>query len=473
MRRPFVMGLWALVGVICAIVFMAGGDAVSGQGTTCGMQLNQGPLVFCETFDQPSPVFNRSGQLNGTLWGVSRLLGGATGITTFKNSTLDGCNGPQAASPVGATDVIICNGQLRESVDDNTDVSVLALYAKQPFDFANRTGTVAFDVSNDTTGTHGAWPEFWLTDQPVPAPHAHLIPCDLCSVPRNGFGIRFAADRGSCGTGWRADSAVVSRNYVVEDRSIFDNNTTGMQIHETGCASLSSGPNGGLNHIELRISQNQIEVYASDAGSRTLNHINSITNANLSMTRGLVWIEDVHYNAEKAFVQNPQVPDQKNHTYAWDNVAFDGPATYRDLSFDVLDRGMALGGGLYQVGWETTPSSPANLTTLPMTAANIAAATNSNLLFNFGMSLTPTTFNYTINGHPHTAASPLGADLVGMRSLAVPIPLTDLVPGPQNILLSSNAADLYFTNVNIVLVAAATVPGFGGPRSPTNLRIVR
>jgi hypothetical protein len=142
------MGLWALVGVICAIVFMAGGDAVSGQGTTCGMQLNQGPLVFCETFDQPSPVFNRSGQLNGTLWGVSRLLGGATGITTFKNSTLDGCNGPQAASPVGATDVIICNGQLRESVDDNTDVSVLALYAKQPFDFANRTGTVAFDVSN-------------------------------------------------------------------------------------------------------------------------------------------------------------------------------------------------------------------------------------------------------------------------------------------------------------------------------------
>jgi hypothetical protein len=471
MRRPFVMSLWALVGVMCTFVFIPGGEAVFGQGTSCGMQLSQGPLVFCETFDQPSPVFNRSGQLNGTLWGVSRLIGGGNGVTTWKDSTLDGCNGPQAASPNGATDVIVCNGQLRESVDDNFDVSVLAMYAKQPFDFANRTGTVAFDVSNDTTGTHGTWPEFWLTDQPVPAPSAHGVPCDLCSIPRNSIGIRFAADRGSCPNGWRADSAIVTRNYVVEDRSIFENNTTGMQIHETGCASLSSGPNGGLNHVEIRISQNQIDVYASDAGSRTLSRINSITNANLSMTRGLVWIVDDHYNAEKAHIQNPDLPDQKNHTFAWDNVAFDGPPTYRDLSFDVLDRVMPLGGGLNQVGWEATPSSPAKLTTLPMTAQNIAAATNSNLLFNFGMFVTPATFNYTINGHPHTAPSPLGPALVAMRSLAVPIPLSDLIPGSQNILLSSDAP-IVVSNINIVLVAAATVPGFG-PRSPTNLRIVR
>jgi len=165
------------------------------------MQLNQSAVVFCDTFDQPSPVTNRAGQLNGTLWGVSRVLGGSTGLAAWNNSTLDGCNGPQPASSVGATDVVVCNGQLRESVDDNYDVSVLAIYPKQPFDFANRTGTVSFDVSNDTTGTHGAWPEFWISDQPVPAPSAHLIPCDLCSIPRNGFGIRFAADRGSCGTG--------------------------------------------------------------------------------------------------------------------------------------------------------------------------------------------------------------------------------------------------------------------------------
>jgi hypothetical protein len=459
--------IWALIGVIGAFLIMSAGDAVIGQGTSCGMQTNQSPAVFCETFDQPSPVFNRSGQLNGTLWGVSRLLGGGTGVVVFNSSTLTGCAGPQAASPVGATDVIICNGQLRESVDDNYDVSVLAMYPKQPFDFANRTGTVAFDVSNDTTGTHGAWPEFWITDQPVPAPASHLVPCDTCSIPRNGLGIRFAANNGVCPNGWRADSAVISRNYVPEDHGIYDNNTTGFQIQETGCASLSTGPNGGLNHVEIRVSQNQIDVYASDAGSTTLHHINTITNANLSFTRGLVWMVDFHYNANKACEQDPSLACLKNHTFTWDNLAFDGPATYRDLSFDVLDNTTPLGGGLIKVGWDTTPSSPANLTTLPMTAQNIAAAKSSNLLFNFGID-NPTTFNYTINGHAHTAASPLGPNLTGMRSLAVPIPLSDLVPGPQQILLSSDA-NMSVANVNIVLVGAATVPN--GISAPTNLRI--
>jgi hypothetical protein len=446
---------------------MSGGN-ISGQVFNCGMQLNQLPLVFCETFDQPAPVTNRAGQLNGTLWGVSRVLGGAN---VWKDSTLDGCNGPQAASVVGATDVIVCNGQLRESVDDNHDVSVLALYPKQPFDFANRTGTVAFDVTNDTTGNHGAWPEFWVTDQPVPAPSSHLIPCDLCTLPRNGFGIRFAADRGSCGNGWRADGAIVVRNYVPEDRSIFENNTAGMQIRERGCASLSSGPNGGLNHVEIRVSHDQIDVYASDAGATALHLINTITNANLTFTRGLIWIQDAHYNATKATDQNPEIPNQKNHTYTWDNVAFDGPATYRDLSYDVLDRTVPLGEGVYKIGWDSTPSSPANLMTLPMTTQNISAATGAFLLFVFGKDTTPTTFNYTINGHPNTGGYPLDPVSKGMRTLALPIPLNQLVGGPQNILLSSNV-DMQVSNVNIVLVAAATVPGLAIPSSPSNLRLI-
>ena len=465
MRTMSVWRLWAMIGLLGGVAWSSG-DAVSGQASSCGMKLNQSPAIFCETFDQPSPVTNRSGQLNGTLWGASRLAGG---FNTWKDSILDGCNGPQAASPVGATDVIICNGQLRESTDDNHDVSVFAFYPKQPFDFANRTGTVAFDVSNDTSGGHGAWPEFWITDQPVPTPSAHLVPCDLCTLPRNGLGIRFAADRGSCPSGWRADSAVVVRNYIPEDRHIFEPNTTGMQIREKGCASLSSGPNGGLNHVEIRVSQNQIDVYASDAGSRNLRLINTITNANLPFTRGLIWIEDAHYNAEKAFTQDPTVPNQKNHTYAWDNIAFDGPATYRDLSFDVLDATTAVGNGVHRIGWDTTPASPANLTTLPMTAANIAASTSAILVFNFGKDTLPSTFNYTINGNPNSAPYPLTSNSVGWRSLAVPVPLSQLVAGPQNIRLASNV-NMWVQNVNIVLVAAAPVPGFLNP--PTNLRIV-
>jgi hypothetical protein len=475
MRTSLAGKLSALIGVLGAMVVMSHGDTVSGQGNFCGMQLNQAQVVFCETFDQPSPVTNRSGQMNGTLWGVSRLYGGSTDLTQWHDSTLDGCNGPQPASVNGATDLIVCNGQLRESSDDNHDVSVLAMYPKQPFDFANRTGTVSFDVSNDTTGNHGAWPEFWITDQPVPAPSAHLVPCDLCSIPRNSFGIRFAANKGTCGNGWRADSAIVTRNYVVEDRSTFEYNTTGMKITETGCASLSSGPNGGLNHVEIRVSQNQIDVYASDAGTTTpLRKINTITNANLTFTKGLIWIEDSHYNAQKAHDGDPSLPDQRVHTYAWDNVAFDGPPTYRDLAFDVLDHNLLVSPGLYKVGWDSTPSSPANLTTLPMTAANIASATGALLLFNFGKDTFPSTFNFTVNGHANSVASavPTTGALKGMRSVAIPVPLNQLVPGSQNVLLSSDVA-MSVANINVVLVAAASVPSLGfGPTAPTNLRIV-
>ncbi|WP_410959388.1 hypothetical protein, partial [Salmonella sp. SAL4433] len=70
-------------------------------------------------------------------------------------------------------DILICEGQLREASNDNNSgeldagtVTSLTMYPKQPFDFAGRTGTVSFDISNDTAGTHAAWPEFWMTNLP-------------------------------------------------------------------------------------------------------------------------------------------------------------------------------------------------------------------------------------------------------------------------------------------------------------------
>jgi hypothetical protein len=100
--------------------------------------------------------------------------------------------------------VIICNGQLREATNDNASgiyyaggVTSLAMYPKQPFDFAGRTGTVAFDIANDTHSLH--------------------------------FGMRFSAQVGPgqwglCPNGknltksrWTVNDIVVVRNYVYED----------------------------------------------------------------------------------------------------------------------------------------------------------------------------------------------------------------------------------------------------------------
>jgi hypothetical protein len=461
MRMSFVNSLSLLAGLVLVMVLAPTSyESVSGQANPCGMQLNQMPVIFCDTFDQPNPITNRSGQMNGVVWGVSRAQGGGT---TWGRSTMVGCAGSTPVFP--PFDVIICNGRVRASQWDMGGVTMLAMYPKQPFDFTGRTGTVSFDVTNDTSGAHGAWPEFWITDQPVPVPFVFgSNPCDFCTLPRNGFGLRFAGANGDYPGQWRADSVIVVRNYNFEEIGIFGGTTpSGLRIQQMGAVGLASGPNGSLNHVELRISQNQIDVYGSDPGSSTLRLINRVTGANLSLSRGLVWVGDAHYNANKSGGR-----DDQDHTYTWDNVAFDGPATYRDLSFDVLDRLAPAGTNVVDLGWST----PANLQTLPMTAANIAASRSAMLMFTYGLTTQPSTFNYTINGRAMSAPSPIPSTHRGMRSVALDVPLSALVAGPQSIALSANVP-LVVSNVNIVLVAAAPVPGAAPvPSAPSNLRII-
>src|SRR5262249_22725404 len=153
---------------------------------------------------------------------------------------------------------------------------------------------------------------------------------------------------------------------------------TGLAVNILDCVTEDpAGPDGGFNHVEFRISQNKIEVYATDAGTTSpLKHIADVVNTNLSFTKGVIWIDDVHYNADKGPMDRPS---QRNHTFAWDNIAFDGPLLARDLSFDVLDSMVPLneGTGGVLLGWDSTPMKPVALTTLPMTAANISAASGA------------------------------------------------------------------------------------------------
>jgi hypothetical protein len=65
-----------------------------------------------------------------------------------------------------------------------------------------------------------------------------------------------------------------------------------MTVPPIGCAIASIGPNAGLNPIEVRVSHNQIDVYATDAGKTTpLIQIAKITDVTLSFTQGLIWLE--------------------------------------------------------------------------------------------------------------------------------------------------------------------------------------
>jgi hypothetical protein len=439
------------------------------------MQL--GTPAFCDTFDAPAGTGNRSGQLNGTVWGVSRWTGDMNFGSNYQGpwvpSTLAGCNGPQAAQPDGS-DIIICNGQLREASNDNATgafeagtVTALTMYPKQPFSFAGRTGTISFDVSNDTQGSHGAWPELWVTDTPRPTPFLHFSNVGG-SIPANAFGIRLAASTiagqgGQLGPNcpsdnnirWAVDSIVAVRNYVIDDTQGFGTRSS-MTVVPDGCVIASSGAGGGLNHVEVQVSQNQIDVYATDAGRTTpLIHIASIANVNLSFTQGLVWIEDVHYNADKSF----RTPLQHNHTFAWDNFAFDGPVVARDLSYDVPDSLTACHDGTVCLGWDSiSASQPARVITLPTTTAAISTATAQFLMFNAWFATQPTTFSFTLNGHPYSIAWPFPySSTFTTNSFMFAVNKADLVNGPNAITLWSDQS-MVVTNVNVVLAGSGGVP---------------
>lgn len=447
-------------------------------GAACGLPA----AAFCDTFDTAKNGATRSGDLDPVIWGVSRASGHVS-IGQWDNAwfptDVDACGTivPQQLAP---HDVVICNGQLREATNDGHQVTTLAMYPKQPFDFAGRTGKVVFDVSNDTLNTHDAWPEFWLSDKPVPTPFNHFDSWQ--ALPQHGFGVRMASGAlpgqfGFCPNGnnldkqrWTVDSAVVVRNWIMDDTAGYGTRTA-MSLKVLDCVVAPSGPNGGLNHVELWISQNQIDVYATDAGTTSpLKHLAVITNANLSLTRGLIWLEDVHYNASKATADENGPHTQ--HTFAWDNVGFDGPVTYHDLSYDALDAlfpplGIKNFDGSYDLGKVAQANGTSSWDVLGMPANPTAESVR--VLFNFFDYTNPTTLNVTVNGHPHSVPWPYPDTLsFTWRTIAVNIPITDLVSGTNAVLIGGNQT-LLVSNVNIVLVnvgaspPATTVPATAVP----------
>ncbi|MBV9896835.1 MAG: hypothetical protein JO020_21955 [Chloroflexi bacterium] len=419
-------------------------SAVSAQSAPCGLP----NAAFCDTFNQATPNGPdiRSGDLDGVVWGVSRSGSnddpsqGATDFWAAAAPTASTC-GSQKASP--PKDVLICNGQLFETVNDAGGFEILGMYPRQPFDIAGRTGTVVFDVSADSQCSHCAWPAFLYTDQPVPAPY------NSQDLPRNSFGIAFDATPGfACAdsTHTTAMDMWTTQNYQEKP----------VDMHATGCVAKATA-GGPLNHIEVRISPTHVEVWGTDPGANNLHQL-AWADVQMPLTRGLVWMNDIHYNAAKDGTQ-------RTHTFAWDNFGFDGPVLPRDLGFDVKDNQNSGGSGDEMLGYKLQQSLTLNINNVN----SLDKAAGALLEFTF----TPhnqATINYAFNGHPaHSQAWPYGgnAQTFQSKTLAVPVPLEELVPGTNTVVLTVSPADVMtVANVDLILVGAGGTVAPAGSAAP-------
>jgi hypothetical protein len=393
--------------------------------TSPGCELTQ--AAFCETFDAPAgnPA-TRTGDLNPTLWGVSRTRVSGVGVSNdWLTTTL---NGATVAPP---RDVQIVNGQLVEAISDGGGQAMLAMYPKQPFDIAARTGTATFDVANDSQGIHAAWPEFWWTDQPVPDPKGALT--TMSPYARNSFGFALA---GQC-DGDVAYQVGGPAAYVGVSEMMVTRNYTFTDLNFTNVGCVKKGTAAAMNRFQVKINTTRIEVWGSDGGSTVLHLLAYADYPNLTLTRGVVWLEDVHYNACK-------FNTQCNHQFTWDNLGFDGPAPYRDLTFDAQDANPNHLG--YASG--TTVNIPGVYTLQPPTAAAV----------NFSWYATQTSVpTVSVNGGPaHSTVWPFNGEAYTVRTISVPIDYAELHAGTNTVTFTTPEDSV--ANINIVLVAAAPVP---------------
>jgi hypothetical protein len=343
-------------------------------------------------------------------------------------------------------DVRICDGPMFEAVNDGGMAANLDTYPKQPFDFSGRTGRVTFDVSADSDGSHGAWPEFLITDKPVPGARVS-ISAGIPPGAANELGFSLdgctAGPGGSTGVG----TVFVTKNGVYSE----------VNFSSTGC--VRKGSARSMNHFEVRISQTHLEVWGTDAGSTTLKQLAVADNLGLPFAKGLVWLNDVHYNARKS-VEPCECGTQFNHTLTWDNLGFDGPKTYRDLGFDVPDTNVSggqapAGDASRRVGFHIG-MGPIALTTAsvrrdqPPSGAQVVLNTYS---------FAPIVPSISINGGPWIdTAWPAGWATFAWSSISIPVPLDQVHDGPNTITFKSGDPSTTISNISIILVAASAVP---------------
>ncbi|MEO5724517.1 MAG: hypothetical protein ABIQ39_12335, partial [Ilumatobacteraceae bacterium] len=221
-----------------------------------------------------------------------------------------------------------------------------------------------------------------------------------------------------------------------------------LSFTQVGC--VLKGSLTSLNHFEVRINQNRVEVWGGDPGSSVVRLLAFADNANLTMTRGVIWLEDVHYNACK-------LDDQCNHTFAWDNVAFDGPKPYRDLTFDVQDALTPMGDGSVGLGYQVG-SSPVSFQVNGVFQAQ--QPSKALVMFNW-FPYDQVVPSVSVNGGPwHDTAWPFDPNTWSWRTIAVQVPLSEVHSGTNTVALRYNgeAGQTAIANINLALIAAAPAP---------------
>ena len=393
-------------------------------------------------------------------------------------------------------DILVCDASSGHQGQAETALSaqnygLLSMRPRQQFDFGGRTGTIAYNTDLITGGGLGWWTSLFVTDQPY-AGASDMVQV-LGSMPQNGIGIRFDAN---CNTG--NSTAVAATVGGVET---FSNWTeTDLSSGWTGAgqnANCVVSKRGSLNHVEVRLSQTQVSVYASDYSPDgvTFPNFRLLFQAPISLnfTRGYVHFQQAE-RAPLKYVSEFGISPGYANNY-WSGIAFDGPVVAgAETGYSVPDALTADPNGGLNVGYALVNSPQGEYTCCPQTSVgafslpnvNLSGVGSAMLTFNvnytYALNISPSNvaFHYRINGGAWTDPNPspnyVAEDACsncpgapnggGGVSYAFSVPLGSLVQDANTVEFtvdnSWNSYPPVLTNVELL-----TFGGSGPPPTPT------
>jgi hypothetical protein len=357
-----------------------GGPIMGGPG--CGFAT----AAFCDMFDAPSSPKGRAGELDSKRWSGGRmqpqLPTGNGQLFAIRKATIPACRPDLPAQVLPDDDALIC--------DANPDIDskhlLVAVGAqnygqnsyriRQPFDFAGRTGKIAFDAEGYLINPLLGWISVAVTEDPMSVPGFAVGPKgttndDGTVIPRSGFNVEFQ----DAGAGIATTPVVGIRMINIFQDYKDTVNTPANRI-------VVATKQGRLNHFEVEVSQTKIDVYATpfSADGKTFEPRKLLysTAVNLAFSRGYVTIS-VHNHATIKYS-----PDHNNPIDAWvarwDNVGFDGPVITNFREYEAPDA-LVPGVGVMNVAYHVPDAAGASTLKLPFRAVDIAGIAGARLAF--------------------------------------------------------------------------------------------
>ncbi len=452
--------MWHVVLLFCIAL------PTAGLAQTCGLA----QTAFCETFESGPAALQdrgRGGELSRSRFSASRYapsLSTGDGITFWAWEAELGMMAGEPAScrsdVVGfllpSRDTLICDptaniaSRYLLTAVGSQNYGSNAYRIRQPFDFAGRTGTITFDADLATN--------FLLGYLSV------AITADPSATP--------AWDINGRGPNPRDGVMVV---LVSNDAQVHDVRDYAATIIP-GEASGMSSQRGHLTRVQLRLSQQQLEVLTSEPSNDGINFPNLVSRRTvnfstpLDFSRGYVSLLGQNHATWKYAITFGGLPrPMRSWNVYWDNIGFDGPALTSTREYEIPDAGIPSSKTVideYPAGvFHTTvhqghslgyviPNGAATMSApLTFTGVQLAGATRARLVFNGyyqgydidGIRLGTGRLRYQLNNNPiHVRAFTPGEVAMldtpgqtGGYNHSIDVPISELVEGNNAVRFST------------------------------------